>query len=105
MDKVTAALLLIAVVHVAATAVLLAALVDGDAGWRAWRPGGGGDDGGSGPDAPSGGSPSGGDGLPLPDADPAGMRLRSGHERLADRRRIERRPAREPGRAPVSRPS
>jgi hypothetical protein len=46
-------------------------------------------------------SPSGG--IPLPDAEPAPVRLR-GHERLADLRpRPLRRPAREPQRSPVRR--
>jgi hypothetical protein len=46
-------------------------------------------------------SPSGG--IPLPDAEPAPVRLR-GHERLSDRRpRPLRRPAREPQRSPVRR--
>jgi hypothetical protein len=46
-------------------------------------------------------SPSGG--IPLPDAEPAPVRLR-GHERLADLRpRRVRRPAREPARTPVRR--
>ena len=46
-------------------------------------------------------SPSGG--IPLPDAEPAPVRLR-GHERLADLRpRPLRRPAREPRRSPVRR--
>src|SRR5436305_1284119 len=45
------------------------------------------------------GSPSGG--IPLPDAIPAGVRLRD-HRRLSDfRHRPERRPAREPDRTPV----
>jgi hypothetical protein len=42
-----------------------------------------------------------GGGLPLPDADPAAVRLRD-HETLADRQRPpERRPAHEPERRPV----
>ena len=42
-----------------------------------------------------------GGGLPLPDADPATVRLRD-HQRLADHQpRPERRPAHEPGRQPV----
>ena len=105
MDKVTAALLLIVAVHLVAVVVLFWALVDGDTGWRGWWPGGGGGDDGHGPGEPRPTAPRGGDRLPLPDAAPAGVRLRDEHERLADVRRRERRPAREPERAPVSRPS
>jgi hypothetical protein len=68
------------------------------------RPGSdGGSDGGGGhgpsrPPAPPTGP---GGGLPLPDADPAKVRLRD-HRPLADHhRRPERRPAREPERTPV----
>ncbi|MBV9195646.1 MAG: hypothetical protein JO168_16010 [Solirubrobacterales bacterium] len=44
-------------------------------------------------------------GIPLPDAVPAGVRLRD-HQRLADHRpRRERRPAREPERRPVRTPT
>ena len=51
---------------------------------------GGGDGGGGGPPAPSGppGPPPAG--IPLDDAQPAGVRLRT-HERLVDRRRVRRR--------------
>jgi hypothetical protein len=58
------------------------------------------DDGGSGPPRPTPPTrPRGA--LPLPDAAPARVRLR-GHERLADLvPQRARRPAREPGRAPV----
>jgi hypothetical protein len=46
-----------------------------------------------------------GGGIPLPDAVQARVRLRSGHERLADLvRRRDRRPAREPVRAPLTTP-
>lgn len=46
-----------------------------------------------------------GGGLPLPDAVPAGVRLR-GHERLRDLRPPrKRRPAREPERTPVRQPA
>ncbi|HEY2160828.1 MAG TPA: hypothetical protein VGH24_05935 [Solirubrobacteraceae bacterium] len=60
--------------------------------------GGGGGRGPSDPVAPATGP---GGGLPLPDADPAHVRLRD-HRRLADHQpHRERRPAREPDRSPV----
>jgi hypothetical protein len=70
------------------------------------RPSDGGSDDGWGnyprqPPSPSGGP---GGGLPLPDAEPARVRLRD-HERLRERLpRRERRPAREPERTPVHTP-
>jgi hypothetical protein len=97
-DKVTAALLLLVGVHVVAVAVLIWAIADtGRSDWRRWRPGGGD---GRGPEDPGPMAPDGpgGDGLPLPDAEPAGVRLRTEHERLARARRRLRRPAREPER-------
>ena len=85
------ALLLIAVVHIVGAAVLVALLMDARE-WRDWWPRD--DRGGGGEDPPSGGGP------PLPDAGPADARLRSEHDRLAQRRKRvrsepERRPARE----------
>src|SRR5436305_293921 len=97
-------MLMIAGMHllglVCAAALLLPALRD-----RPDVPPGsdGGSDGGGGhgppdPLAPPTGP---GGGLPLPDADPARVRLRD-HRRLADHQpRRERRPAREPDRRPV----
>ncbi len=97
-------MLMIAGMHllglVCAAALILPALRD-----RPEAPPGsdGGSDGGGGPGpnrppAPSAGP---GGGLPLPDADPARVRLRD-HGRLGDHiPRPERRPAREPEREPV----
>jgi hypothetical protein len=93
--KETAAFLVITAVHVIAMAVLVWAVLDGQRfGWRGWWP----DDGGGGPDGPTRPEPDGpsGDGLPLPGADPAGVRLRTEHERLADQRGRARRPAHAP---------
>ena len=63
--------------------------------------GGSGGGGGRGPSDPQAPRTEPGGGLPLPDAAPAGVRLRD-HRRLADLLpRPERRPAREPDRHPV----
>ena len=93
MDKVTLALLLIAVVHIVGAAVLIALLMDSRE-WRQWWPR---DDRGGGDDPP----PDDG-GPPLPDAGSADARLRTEHDRFGHRRRRvrsapepERRPARE----------
>jgi hypothetical protein len=89
--KETAALLVITAVHVIAGAVLVWAVFDGGRlDWRGWWPRD--DDPSDGPDEPD--AP-GGDGLPLPGAEPAGRRLRTEHERLPGRRRA-RRPAHAP---------
>lgn len=75
---------------------------------RPWRPpdDGNGDDGGGNDRVPPHRSDQpGGGGLPLPDAEPARVRLRD-HRRLADRRpRPARRPAREPARTPTRTPA
>lgn len=71
-----------------------------------WGTDSGSDDGwGRGPErSPQPPAPPGG-GLPLPDAVPAGVRLRD-HQRLADLQpKRERRPAREPEREPVRTPT
>ncbi|MDX6665941.1 MAG: hypothetical protein QOG68_2147 [Solirubrobacteraceae bacterium] len=94
MGKEVAALGLILAVHLVAVGVLLWAMLgDGRVDWRGWWPG---DDGpGDDPVAPVPPGP-GGDGLPLPGAVPAGMRLRTEHERLAAGARRVRRPAHAP---------
>jgi hypothetical protein len=90
-------------VALAMGAVLFAMFLRSD-GASNWRPPDDDDSGGGGNDRISDKpktSPSGG--IPLPDAEPAPVRLR-GHERLADLRpRPLRRPAREPQRTPVRR--
>src|SRR5438309_8676090 len=66
-----------------------------------WRPGGGSDGGGGQPVPPGSPPPAGPGGLPLPDAEPARVRLRE-PGRLADLLpRRPRRPAREPERRPT----
>ena len=93
------ALGLIAAVHVVAMIVLFAAL-PGGRGMHWWPTdedsgGGGGDPPPAPPRPPE--PPRGGDGLPLPDAVPAGLRLRgSESERLGERERPSRRPAHPP---------
>jgi hypothetical protein len=88
--KETAAILLITAVHVVGAGVLLWLMLGEERldwnGW--WRP-----------DEPLDPRPS-GDGLPLPDADPAAVRLRTAHERLGNGRRRVRGPAHAPGRQP-----
>jgi hypothetical protein len=99
-DRPTLALLLTFLVHVLGIAALFWLALDGSRfDWRGWWPGDDGGDGGSEPPSAPGGGP-GGDGLPLPSAEPATLRLRTAHERLADVRRRTRRPvhAPEPGR-------
>ena len=100
MGKETAAVLLITAVHVVGIAVLLwLVLGDERVDWRGWwRP-----DDRRGPPAPVAPPPS-GDGLPLADADPAGLRLRTEHERLADARRRARRPVHAPRRERTTTP-
>lgn len=95
MNKELAALGLTLAVHVVAVGVLIWAMCDGRApDWRSWWPRD--DEPGDDPPRPAPDVP-GGDGLPLPGADPAGARLRTEHERLADRaRRRSRRPAHTP---------
>jgi hypothetical protein len=97
-DKVTLALLLISVVHLVGAGLLVALLFDGRDGadWRGWWP----RDDGRGPDDPP---PAGGP--PLPSAEPADVRLRTVHDRIAARRRRRRRlrSAPEPERVPVRR--
>jgi hypothetical protein len=92
-------------VHVLGAIVLVWAMLDEDTDWRIWR-GWWPDDGDQRPE-PGAPTPPGGDGLPLPDAAPARVRLR-GHERLRDTvpppaRRPEHVPApeREPDRTPA----
>lgn len=94
LDKPTLAILLTLVVHLAGIGVLLWMAMSGDgSSWRDWWPrdddGRGGDDPGPEPTAPAGG-------LPLPDASPSPVRLRTEHD--AVRRAPLRRPAHAPGR-------
>jgi hypothetical protein len=92
-DSPTAALLLTVAVHIVAVAVLLWAIFDGERfEWRRWWTDDG-DDGGGPSGAPDG---PGGDALPLPDAEPAGLRIRTEHDRLGDTRRRLRRPEHAP---------
>jgi len=67
-----------------------------------YRPDGGSDDGwGRGPEGPPEPPPPPKGGIPLPDAEPAHVRLRD-HRKLSERLpRRERRPSREPERTPV----
>ena len=97
-------MLMIAGMHllglVCAAALLLPALRDRPDG-RPGSDGGSGGGGGRGPSHPLAPTTRPGGGLPLPDADPARVRLRD-HRRLTDSLpRRERRPAREPERTPV----
>jgi hypothetical protein len=95
-DKPTLAILLTFVVHVLGIGALFWLAFDGSHfDWRSWWPGDEGGNGGSEPPAGPGGGP-GGNTLPLPSADPAALRLRTEHERLADVRRRTRRPVHEP---------
>jgi hypothetical protein len=74
---------------------------------RPWRPPDDGSDNGGGNDRvpPDRSNQPGGGGLPLPDAEPARMRLRD-HRRLSERLpKPARRPAREPRRAPTRTPA
>lgn len=99
MDKATLAILLTLVVHVLGIAVLFWLAFDGGLDWRTWWPGDG-DGGGGGGDEPPAGEPEGPrGGVPLDDALPAGVRLRTEHERL--RRRRVRRPRHAPRTAPA----
>lgn len=75
------ALALTFLVHVIGAAILVWAMLDDGRDWRFWH-GWWPDDGEDRPE-PEAPSPVGGDGLPLPDALPARVRLR-GHDRLAD---------------------
>jgi hypothetical protein len=96
-DKPTAAILLTLVVHVLGIGVLFWLALDGERfDRRGWWPqdGGDGGDGGGGSPAPEPEGPR--DGVPLPDAEPAAVRLRSGHERLTGTPRRERRPQHAP---------
>jgi hypothetical protein len=94
--KETAAVLLITVVHLVGVAVLLWLVLGNErVDWRDWWP----RDDRPEPPAPVAPPPSGG-GLPLAEADPAGVRLRTEHERLADARRRSRRPEHAPDRSP-----
>lgn len=95
MDRPTLAILLTLGVHVIGVGALLwLARGEGRFDWRSWWPGDDGDGGREPPDDPGRG-PDGG-GLPLPGAEPAWVRLRTEHERLAGARRRGRRPAHEP---------
>lgn len=89
MDKPTIAILLTFAVHVLALVALFWLALDGARlDWRGWWPGDDGDDGGEPPASPP----------PLPDADPAPVRLRTGHDRLSGGHRRERGPAHTPER-------
>jgi hypothetical protein len=91
--KEVLALALTLLVHVIGMAALVWALLADDESrpdWRGWWPGGDDDE----PMAPEPRSPRGG--LPLPDAQPSGVRLRDGG-RLAD---AHERPARRPEHVP-----
>ena len=90
------ALLLTFGVHVAGAAVLVSMILrNSDVDWRSWWPHDD-DDGGSPPPEPPPAPSGGGDGLPLPDAAPAAVRLRAAG-RLSDAYvRPERRPAHVP---------
>lgn len=105
MDRPTLALLLTFGVHILGIVALFWLAFDGSASeWRSWWPGSdGGEGGGERPADPPRGP--GGERLPLPDAEPAAVRLRTGHERLRDTRRRARRPAREPEPAREREPS
>jgi hypothetical protein len=76
-----AALVLTFLVHVMGAVILVWAMLDEERDWRFWR-GWWPDDGEDQPQ-PETPTPPGGDGLPLPDALPARVRLRS-HDHLAD---------------------
>ena len=106
MSGETQLLLTIAAVHVVALGCILVLILPalGDQQDRPPRTDGGSDDGwGNQPRRPLGPSERPGGGLPLPDAQPARVRLR-GHERLGDALPPrERRPAREPERVPARR--
>ena len=96
MDKPTIAILLTLAVHLAGIGALLGLAFASQAGdWRSWWPGEDDGPGGPGASAPAPDGPRGG-GLPLPDAEPAAVRLRTAHERLADRSRRVRRPEHAP---------
>lgn len=102
MSGPTAAILLTAVIHVAGLAFLFWA-IGGDIVdfFRSGPSGGGGGGGTRPPEDPVPAPPSGGDLLPLPDAEQARVRLRE-PGRIAERYpRPERRPAREPDRTPA----
>ncbi|MEJ7784498.1 MAG: hypothetical protein WKF96_06820 [Solirubrobacteraceae bacterium] len=99
MDKPTLALLLTFGVHVVGLCALFWLALGGSRfDWRSWWPNDDGDGSGEAPAPPERG-PDGG-ALPLPGSDPAGVRLRTEHDRLTDARRRARRPAHapEPGR-------
>lgn len=86
MDKPTIAILLTFAVHVLGLVVLFWLALDGARlDWRGWWPG---DDGRGGGEPPA-------DPPPLPDGDPAAVRLRTEHDRLGAARRV-RRPAHPP---------
>ena len=102
-------LLMIAVMHLLGLAcvgvLILLALRAGDDGLPGSGEAGSDDGWGNYPRRPPSPSDVPGGGLPLPDAVPAGVRLR-GHERLRDLRPPrERRPTREPERTPVRQPA
>jgi len=91
-DKPTAAILLTLLVHVLGIGVLFWLAFDGGMDWRSWWPR---DDGGGGGGEPPADEPEGPrGGIPLDDAEPADVRLRTEHERL--RRRRTRRPEHAP---------
>jgi len=91
--KETAALALIALVHLLGAAMLVWAIgTGGGVDWRGWWPR---DDGPEPPEPPAG--PPGGPVL-LDTAAPAAARLRTEHERLADAHRRARRPEHAPDR-------
>lgn len=92
MGKETAAVLLISAVHLVGVSVLLWAMLGEDhVDLRGWWPR---DDR---PDPPPPVSPPpSDDGIPVTDAQPAGVRLRTEHERLADAHRRVRRPEHAP---------
>jgi hypothetical protein len=91
-DNATAAILLTVVVHVVGLTVLVWLALGGErVDWRGWWPG----DGGGG--EPRAGGPVGpGGGVPLEDALPAAVRLRTEHERLSGSWDVGRRPAHAP---------
>jgi hypothetical protein len=92
-DKPTVAILLTLGAHVVGLLLLFSLLLEGKGlSWREWWPG---DDDGGDPPAPAPDGP-GDDGVPLDGAQPAGVRLRTEHERLGAARRRVRRPAHAP---------
>ncbi|MFL5846505.1 MAG: hypothetical protein ACJ762_17610 [Solirubrobacteraceae bacterium] len=94
MDKPTAAILLTLIVHVVGIGALFWLAMDGSFDWRSWWPGDDDDHRGGGePDRPA---PVGPGGVPIADAEPARVRLRTEHERLPGTRRPLRRPEHAP---------